>query len=281
MAPTVTEDAKEAVDQGRDKLAGNGNGDLGKKLLVPAAAGLGTLAATYAARKAPELLRDHVKPRLENKGREEVESVGKRAAAQLKNNGGPMGKLAGMATGKLGGDDGSAKKTRRLPIQRWTDVAVPIDVAYEKWTQFEEYPKFMHRVLNVEKTDRNKISWDEKIWFAKRHWEGEITQRRKNDRIAWKTTKGMSHKGVVSFHKLDASLTRIMVDMDFEPTGMIEKMGSGMRFVKRAVQADLARFKAHVELGEAKGLEYGHDAESGDSESGSDDDSRANDSPGD
>src|SRR5436305_4041041 len=123
---TVTEDAKEALDQGREKLAGNGNGDLGKKLLVPAAARLGTLAATYAARKAPELLRDHLKPRLEDKGAEEAASVGKRAAEQLKDSGGPMGKLAGMALGKLGGGGSSGgKKTRRLPIQRWTDVAVP------------------------------------------------------------------------------------------------------------------------------------------------------------
>jgi uncharacterized membrane protein len=260
MAPTVTEDAKEAVDKGREKLTG-GDGDLGRKLLLPAAAGLGTLAATYAARKAPELFRDRLQPKLEGKGSEEIASVGRKAAQQLKGSGGAVGKLAGMAPGGDG-----AKKTRRLPIQRWTDVAVPIDVAYDKWTQFEEYPKFMHRVLSVDKPDRNKLSWDEKIWFSKRHWEGEITQRRKNDRIAWKTTKGMSHKGVVTFHKLDTNLTRVMVDMDFEPTGMIEKMGSGMRFVKRAVQADLARFKAYVELNEAKGLEYGQD-EDGDASS--------------
>jgi uncharacterized membrane protein len=264
MAPTVTENAKEAVDEGREKLTGNGTGDLGKKLLIPAAAGLGTLAATYAARKGPELFRDKLQPKLENKGGEEIANVGKKAAKQLKGGGGAMGKIAEMASG-------SGKKTRRLPIQRWTDVAVPVDVAYDKWTQFEEYPKFMHRVLSVEKTDRNKLSWDEKIWFSKRHWEGEITQRRKNDRIAWKTTKGMSHKGVVSFHKLDTNLTRVMVDMDFEPTGMIEKMGSGMRFVKRAVQADLARFKAYVELNDAKGLEYGQD-----DESNGDDDSNGN-----
>src|SRR3954469_7328453 len=269
MAPTVTEDTKEAVDKGREKLTGS-NGDLGKKLLVPAAAGLGTLAATYAARKAPELFRDRLQPKLEGKGSEELASVGKKAAKQLQDRGGVMGKLAGIASGG-GGSNSGGKKTRRLPIQRWTDVAVPIDVAYDKWTQFEEYPKFMHRVLSVEKTDRNKLSWDEKIWFSKRHWEGEITQRRKNERISWKTTKGMSHKGVVTFHKLDTNLTRVMVDMDFEPTGMIEKMGSGMRFVKRAVQADLARFKAYVELNEAKGLEYGQDVESsGDDDSGGD-----------
>jgi uncharacterized membrane protein len=66
----------------------------------------------------------------------------------------------------------------------------------------------------------------------------------------------MSHRGVVSFHKLEPSLTRVMVEMEFEPNGMIEKMASGLRFVKRAVQADLARFKAHVEMDDAKGIEY-------------------------
>ena len=143
----------------------------------------------------------------------------------------------------------------RLPIQRWTDVAAPIETVYERWTDFEEFPNFMHRVLNVEEED-DTLKWDEKIWFSKRHWEGEITERRKNERIAWKTTSGMAHAGVVTFHRMEKNLTRVMVDMDFVPQGMIEKMASGMRFVKRAVEADLARFKAYVELGEAKELEY-------------------------
>src|SRR2546421_11378513 len=94
------------------------------------------------------------------------------------------------------------------------------------------------------------------MWFINHQWEGGDTDRRKNRRVAWKTTSGMSHAGVVTFHKLDESLTRVMVTMDFVPQGMIEKMGSGMRFVKRAVQADLARFKAQVEMKDAKGLEY-------------------------
>src|SRR5881227_2457520 len=155
-----------------------------------------------------------------------------------------------------GGGGGGGKKTRRLPIQRWTDVAVPVDKAYRAWTQFEEFPKFMHRVLEVKKEDQNKIHWREKIWFSTREWDGEITDRRKNDRIAWKSVSGTQHSGVISFHKLDANLTRVMVTVDFVPTGMIEKMASGMRFAKRAVQADLARFKAYVEFGDAKELEY-------------------------
>ena len=100
------------------------------------------------------------------------------------------------------------------------------------------------------------IEFSEKIWFWKREWDAEITDRRKNDRIAWKTDSGMQHSGVVSFHKLDDNLTRVMVDMDFLPTGVVEKMASGMRFVKRAVQSDLARFKAYVEFDDAEGIEY-------------------------
>src|SRR3954453_15535577 len=102
MAPTVTDDTKEAVDKGREKLTGS-NGDLGKKLLIPAAAGLGTLAATYAARKGPELFRDKLQPKLEDKGGEELANAGKKAAEQLKGSGGVVGKLAGMVSGSGSG----------------------------------------------------------------------------------------------------------------------------------------------------------------------------------
>ena len=264
------EQMKETVDEAKEKVGGsNGNGSL-KKVLVPAAAGLGSLAATYAARKATDAVKDRVKPKLEEEGGKEAAKIGGKAAEKMKSSGG-MGSLAGKAVEKVSGGGGnSGGKTRRLPIQRWTDIAAPIDVVYERWTKFEDFPKFMHRVLNVDTEERDKLSWDEKIWFSRRHWEGEITQRRKNDRIAWKTTTGTSHSGVVSFHKLDTNLTRVMVDMDFRPSGMIEKMASGLRFVKRAVEADLARFKAYVELGEAKGLEYGH------SDGGGEEDAEAN-----
>jgi len=133
---------------------------------------------------------------------------------------------------------------------------VPVDQAFQAWTEFDQYPNFMHRVLNVEQKGKDKIKWQEKIWFKKREWEGRITEQRENDRIVWKTTSGMSHKGIVSFHKIDDNLTRVMVEMEFEPSGIIEKMASGLRFVKRAVQADLARFKAYVEMKDAKGIEY-------------------------
>src|SRR5215212_8525553 len=196
MAETEVQDVKEGAENVKDKVTGNadnngdagGGGDLAKKILMPAAAGLGTLAATYAARKAPDLLREKLQPKLEEKGADEAKKVGQKAAEQMEDSGGPMGKIVGKTLGKAtgggGGGSDSKGKTRRLPIQRWTDVAAPIATVYEKWTEFEEFPKFMHRVLSVNQEDDQRVSWEEKIWFSKRQWEGEITDRRKNDRIA-------------------------------------------------------------------------------------------------
>jgi len=249
------------VQQLKDDVSSNGSGSrlsglTNKSVLFPvAAAAASAAAAGLASKKGPDLMK-----KLQGEADEEGEELGKKGLQGLKKgleSSGMVGKLASKAIGGGGGDGGQkGGRTRRLPIQRWTDVAVPVDKAYRAWTQFEEFPKFMHRVLEVKKEDQNKIHWREKIWFSTREWDGEITDRRKNDRIAWKSVSGTQHSGVISFHKLDANLTRVLVTVDFVPTGMIEKMASGMRFAKRAVQADLARFKAYVEMGDAKGLEY-------------------------
>src|SRR3954466_10684358 len=248
-----------ATDDGTSDVAGGGaeNSLLSalksKELLIPAAL---SAASAIAASKAPDLMK-----KLSGEGEGQAEKLGARAAQGAKESiaNGAGGGIAGKALKKAlggGGGGGGGKKTRRLPIQRWTDVAVPVDEAYDAWTKFDQFPKFMHRVLTVQQEGDDRVSWQEKIWFSKREWEGRITEQRKNELIAWKTTKGTQHKGIVSFHPLGDRLTRVMVDMEFEPTGMIEKMGSCMRFVKRAVQADLARFKAFVELADAKGIDY-------------------------
>jgi ribosome-associated toxin RatA of RatAB toxin-antitoxin module len=252
-----------------------------KEVIVPVALGA---AGALASGKGPDLVRGLVDS-LDGTRQEAEAKLGEKvletAKDRLQSEGGLVGKMLAKKLDKGGGSGsgGSGGKTRRLPIQRWTDVAVPVELAYKAFNDFDSYPKFMHRVLRVEKTSRNKVRFEEKIWFARRQWEAQITERRANDRIVWKTTSGMSHRGIVSFHKLDPKLTRVMVDMEFEPTGVIEKMASGLRFVKRAVQADLARFKAYVEMDDAKGIEY---RSAGDSEAddGSDeDDDAANEAP--
>jgi uncharacterized membrane protein len=77
----------------------------------------------------------------------------------------------------------------------------------------------MHRVLSVEQREDGCVEWQEKIWFSKRNWQAEITDKRKNDRIAWKTTQGTSHVGIVSFHELAPNLTRVMVTVDSSRRG--------------------------------------------------------------
>ena len=272
MADSATEKVEDVAEEGKEKVSGNGGGDsLAKKLLIPAAAGVGTIAAGYAAKKAPDLFRDQVMPKVEDRGSDEAAKMGKQAVEKMKDQSGLAGKVAGTVAGKMGGgDDGGGKKTRRLPIQRYTDVAVSPEKAYQAWTDFEKFPQFMHRVLSVEKNGNTKLKWREKIWFSTREWEGKITERRKNELIAWKTTSGTQHSGIVSFHKIGDNLTRVMVTVDFHPTGMFEKMASGLRFAKRAVEADLARFKAYVEMQDAKALEYGN--EKGDDGDEDDDD---------
>ena len=255
----ATEKVKEAVSDGSKTK---------EALTAAAVSAVGALAAA----KGPDLVRKVVGA-TEEKGEDQAENLGAKAAEGAKKSLGEAGGVAGKAASKLmGGGGGGGKKTRRLPIQRWTDVGAPIDKVYEAWTKFDEFPRFMHRVLNVEQKDRDKISWQEKIWFSKRQWEGKVTERKKNDRIVWTTSSGMSHKGVVSFHKLADNLTRVMVTMEFEPNGMVEKMASGLRFVKRAMQSDLARFKAYVEMEQAKGIEYRPNSDDDEDDDGGDSD---------
>jgi uncharacterized membrane protein len=139
---------------------------------------------------------------------------------------------------------------RRMPIQQSVDVAVPIKIAYNRWTLFEDWPEFMHRFESVDQVDATTLSFTTKMWGITRQFEAEIVEQRPDQRIEWNVTEGPSHTGVVTFHQLADRLTRIEVSLDFEPHGMFEKMARGMRFTKRAVRADLHRFKALIELDE-------------------------------
>ena len=179
-----------------------------KGIVVPAV----RVAAAVAAAKGPEIVRG-LSSGLQEKGEEEAKRVGQKAVEGAKDGlgsragSGLAGKVLSKAVG-AGKESGGAKKTRRLPIQRYTDVAVPVEKAYKAWTKFEKFPKFMHRVHSVEKKGNDKLRWQEKIWFSSRQWEGKITERRKNDRIAWKTKSGTQHSGIVSFHKIDNTHAR-------------------------------------------------------------------------
>lgn len=149
------------------------------------------------------------------------------------------------------GGDGSAHGSgRRMPIQQSVDVAVPTKVAYNLWTRFEGWPTFMHRVDSVDQVDDATVAISTKVWGVNRRFEAEIVEQRPDQRIEWNVKEGLSHTGVVTFHELAPRLTRIEVTLDVQPEGLLEKMGRGMRFAKRAVRGDLHRFKAYAEVAE-------------------------------
>ncbi|MGN6587902.1 MAG: SRPBCC family protein [Solirubrobacterales bacterium] len=139
---------------------------------------------------------------------------------------------------------------RRMPIQQAVDVAVPIKEAYDQWTRFEEWPKFMHRVDSVQQVDDSTVHISTKVWGVTKEFEAEIVEQRPDERIEWHAEQGLSHSGVVTFHRLAPRLTRIEITLDVKPDSLLEKAGRGMRFTKRAVRGDLHRFKAFVEMEE-------------------------------
>jgi len=158
----------------------------------------------------------------------------------------------------IGGNDGSKKGTpgvgkgRRMPVQQATDIGVPLTVVYNQWTQFEEWPQFMHRLDQATQEDDCSVSFRTKIWGMSKEFVAQIVEQRPDERIRWSVTEGVAHTGVVSFHELAPNLTRVQVSLDVEPGSLLEKAARGMRLVKRAVRADLARFKAFIEMQEVE-----------------------------
>jgi uncharacterized membrane protein len=139
-------------------------------------------------------------------------------------------------------------------IEQSIDVEVPISAVYNQWTQFEEFPKFMEGVEEIRQIDDRHVHWVTEFGGTKHEWDAEITEQKPEERVAWRNEDGKDNAGVVTFHKLDEDKTRVMVQMDWAPEGVKEKLGSALNFDDRRVQGDLARFK---EMIEARGGETG------------------------
>jgi uncharacterized membrane protein len=128
------------------------------------------------------------------------------------------------------------------------DVNVPVTTSYDQWTQFESFPKFLDYVESVTQTDKTHNEWKVRIGGQERAFGTEITEQHPDDRIAWKATDGdIDHAGVVTFHKLSESSSRVTVQIDWEPTGLLEKVGAVSGVVEHAVKKDLENFKEFIE----------------------------------
>jgi uncharacterized membrane protein len=139
-------------------------------------------------------------------------------------------------------------------VQKSIDVAVPISTAYNQWTQFESFPQFMEGVDRIDQLTPTRTRWVTSIGGVTREFEAEVTEQLPDERVAWSTAEGPDQAGVVTFHRLDADTTRVMLQLDFEPEGIVETVGDKLGFVGRRAEGDLERFKKFIE---ARGTEEG------------------------
>ncbi len=127
------------------------------------------------------------------------------------------------------------------------EVNVPVQAAYDQWTRFETFPQFMEGVERIEQRDDTHTHWEISIGGQRREFDAVITEQIPDERVAWKSVDGTTHAGVVTFHRLDPQHTRVTLQMDTAPEGMVEKLGDKLGVVKTRVKGDLKRFKEFIE----------------------------------
>jgi uncharacterized membrane protein len=132
-------------------------------------------------------------------------------------------------------------------IRESIDVEVPISVAYDQWTQFEEFPHFMEGVEYVNQIDDLRLHWRAEIGGKTVEWDAEITDQVPDRKVAWRSITGARNAGVVSFSPLSESSCRITLDLDYEPEGFIEKVGDLFGMVRRRAKGDLERFREFIQ----------------------------------
>ena len=139
-------------------------------------------------------------------------------------------------------------------VEKSIEVRVPVRTAYDQWTQFESFPQFMDGVDRIDQISPTTTHWVTSIGGVHREFDAEITEQIPDERIAWTAVDGPKQAGVVTFHRLDPDTSRIMLQMDFEPEGVVETAGDKLGVVGRRVEGDLKRFKSFIE---SRGTEEG------------------------
>ncbi len=139
-------------------------------------------------------------------------------------------------------------------IEKTVVVDVPVRTAYDQWTQFESFPKFMEGVEQVTQLDDTHLHWRADIAGVHREWDAEIVDQTPDERITWRATDGTTNAGTVSFAPEDGVATRVSLRLEFEPEGIVEKVGDALHIVDRRAAGDLERFKSFIE---ARGTETG------------------------
>jgi uncharacterized membrane protein len=138
--------------------------------------------------------------------------------------------------------------------QHSIDVNVPVRTAYDQWTQFEDFPRFMEGVDRVVQLDDTTLEWTADVAGKHETWRAKITEQHPDERIAWTSIEGARNAGVVTFHRLAEGESRVTLQLDVEPDGPVESAGTALGVVQRRVKGDMERFKEFIE---SRGTETG------------------------
>jgi uncharacterized membrane protein len=139
-------------------------------------------------------------------------------------------------------------------IDQSIEVHAPLRTVYNQWTQFEAFPSFMEGLEEVRQLDDTHLHWVAEFGGTRHEWDAEITEQKPDERVAWRNSDGKDNAGVVTFHRIDDAKTRVMVQLDWIPEGIREKLGDALGVSDRRVKGDLERFR---EMIEARGGESG------------------------
>jgi uncharacterized membrane protein len=131
-------------------------------------------------------------------------------------------------------------------IEKTVHVDVPVQQAYNQWTQFESFPQFMEGVESVKQVDDTRLHWKAEIAGVTREWDAEIVDQTPDERITWRSMAGTKNDGTVSFAS-DGDGARVTLRLEYEPEGLVEKSGDLLDIVDRRTEADLERFKGFIE----------------------------------
>ncbi len=165
---------------------------------------------------------------------------------------GGLGSIKDKVTSVLpGGGGGSGKSdekaTRSTNIIESIDVGVPIDVAYNQWTQFQDFSGFMKKVEDVDQEDDTTLTFKAQVFWSHRTWQAQIIDQVPNDRIIWRSKGEKGHvDGAVTFHELAPNLTRILIVLEYYPQGLFERTGNLWRAQGRRARLELKHFRRHV-----------------------------------
>ncbi|GAA0191047.1 MULTISPECIES: SRPBCC family protein [unclassified Aeromicrobium] len=132
-------------------------------------------------------------------------------------------------------------------ITETIDVDVDVTTAYDQWTQFEDFPQFMEGVERIDQRDDTHLHWVIKVGPVTREFDATVTEQHPDERVAWRSDDGPEHAGVVTFHRLGDTSTRVTVQMDVDPEGFVEKVADKTGILERRTQGDLRNFKKFIE----------------------------------